>query len=140
NAGTGLWCDIGCQDVTFAGNRVHDNLDAGVLFEISDGATIRNNVLWNNGWGLDRNWVGGIVISTSADAEVSANTVAWNAAGIVVVEQVRGDSVPVHDVRIHDNSIIAADGTTGLSWQAPTLGRGLLATTADNRGARNRYW
>ena len=39
-AAVGLWCDIRCKDVTYSGNRVHDNLTQGILFEISDGARI----------------------------------------------------------------------------------------------------
>ena len=40
NAEPGLWCDVVCVDATITGHRIHANTRAGILFEISSGATI----------------------------------------------------------------------------------------------------
>jgi Right handed beta helix region len=109
NDGIGLWCDIGCLNVTFSNNRVHHNQWQGINFEISDSARIHGNVLWENGWGKPAwGWGAGIVISSSANAEVFNNTAAWNYAGITVLYQNRPSSPgpdPVGNY-VHDNNII----------------------------------
>src|SRR5262249_11433104 len=84
NNGPGLWCDINCQGVVFSNNRVHDNQGAGILFEISSGAKIYNNAIWNSGANAPA-----INISTSANAEVYSNVLAWNNLGIAVFSEDR---------------------------------------------------
>jgi parallel beta-helix repeat protein len=63
------------------------------MFEISDGATIKGNAVWENGWKDNRGWgwPAGILVSSAANATVSGNTVAWCAVGIALVSQSRGD-------------------------------------------------
>src|SRR5262249_36604775 len=56
NRGHGLWCDIDCQTVTFSDNRVHDNDNDGIKYEISRGARIYGNTVWNNGWAPPHGW------------------------------------------------------------------------------------
>ena len=55
NAGDGLWTDIDCIDVVYDGNRIENNLQAGISHEISFAATIKNNILKGNG-GKTFNW------------------------------------------------------------------------------------
>ena len=50
NASVGLWCDVGCTNVTIDGNTVIGNPYEGIRYEVSSGTTyIRNNVANDNG-------------------------------------------------------------------------------------------
>ncbi|HEV7666381.1 MAG TPA: right-handed parallel beta-helix repeat-containing protein, partial [Chloroflexota bacterium] len=139
NAAAGLWCDIACRNVTYVNNRVHHNLTQGILFEISDGASIVNNALWENGWGAaSAGWGAGIIVSTSSNVDVWGNVLAWNKDGIAVIEQARTDGLPVRNIGVHDNTILNTDGAMGLTWRSDT--RHLFDAAAANRGARNQYW
>lgn len=146
NDGPGLWCDIDCRDVAIVGNRVHHNRWAGIFFEISDGATIRGNAAWENGWGHAAwGWGAGILVSASRNAEVAENVVAWNADGISVVEQDRGREHVATGIRVHDNVVAAAAPTDAqhyyaLSWLSDIRPSRLLDEGSGNRGARNAYW
>jgi parallel beta-helix repeat protein len=147
NDGPGLWCDIDCHNVTFSGNRVHDNTKAGIFFEISDGAVVTGNVVWENGWGSRAwGWGAGILISSSANAEVRDNVVAWNADGISVLTQNRSDAPgPIVGNNVHDNTVVIAPTASDTSDKF-LLGflqdwSGVLFNPAsNNRGASNRYW
>ena len=147
NTGSGLWCDMRCHNVTYARNRVHHNSSAGIFFEISDGAIVADNVVWENGWshpGWGRG--AGILISSSANAEVRNNVVAWNADGISVLSQNRSDApAAIVGNDVHDNTVVLAPTV------ADTSEKFLLAFLQDwagvlfdpgsnNRGASNRYW
>lgn len=139
NAGPGLWSDVDSHDVTYAKNRVHDNRGAGIMFEISDGASIHDNAAWNNGWATPTwGWGAGILISTAANADVASNTLAWNAAGISVIEQRRSDAGATKNVSVHDNLVASTDGPPALSWLSEY--GALFDPSANNQGANNRYW
>ncbi len=148
NLGPGLWLDIHANNATITNNRVHHNRDVGILFEISDGARITDNVVWNNGQTSSRwGWGGGIVISSSANAEVARNTLAWNADGIVVISQPRDDAPAggVVGVYVHDNIILQQDDTRvpgerfALAFLQESHGQ-MFASGANNRGEANRFW
>ena len=147
NDGPGLWCDIDCRNVTFARNRVHHNTKVGIFFEISDGALVADNVVWENGWGSRAwGWGAGILISSSANVEVRNNLVAWNADGISVLTQSRTDAPgAIVGNYVHDNTIILAPTAADTSDKF-LLGflqdwAGVLFDAAsNNRGASNRYW
>jgi parallel beta-helix repeat protein len=143
NDGVGIWCDIDCRDFTASGNRVHGNSRAGIMFEISDGATVEDNVVWENGWGFPTwGWGAGILISSSSDAIVRGNLLAWNADGISVISQVRdrpgGDAV--RGVSVLDNTVVA-DAAAGfmLAWLQDWSGP-MYAAESDNVGTGNRFW
>ncbi len=148
NDGPGLWCDGDCQDVVFSNNRIHDNTQAGIQYEISRNARIFNNVVWGNGlaYGLNSNhwgWGAGILVQNSNGCQVFRNTLAWNINGITVLEQPRGPGYLVFNTSIHDNSIVSQDALTGgivyaLGWMAdhPTK---MFAPSQDNRAWSNRY-
>lgn len=148
NAAAGLWCDIACTDVTYSNNRVSHNLTQGILFEISTGATITDNAVWENGWGAPTwGWGGGIVVSTSANVVVANNLVAWNKAGISIVEQSRTDGVAVRNIDVHDNTILRNVDVSGdywsnlsLAWLNDTTVGALYDPAANNRGANNLFW
>ena len=151
NDAMGLWCDIGCTNVTFSNNRVHHNRWQGINFEISNGASIHDNVTWENGWGKPFwGWGAGIVISSSSNAEVFGNTAAWNYAGISVIWQDRPDS-PLRPVGnyVHDNLIVKKAAIRGssetywsnlsMAWLSDTPSA-LYEPTSNNRGVNNAVW
>jgi parallel beta-helix repeat protein len=71
NRGKGFWTDGDNVDVLYEGNRIEHNTDYGIFHEVSLAAVIRDNVVIGNGWH-------GILIDTSADAEVYGNTATGN--------------------------------------------------------------
>ena len=155
NRGPGLWCDVDCRSVEYIGNRIYANERAGILFEISDGAVISGNRIWENGWSKrEWGWGGGIVISSSRNVEVTRNTVAWNADGISVISQNRsgdyGESPTsnwnsVVNVSVHHNDIVLAPQPSdssaryALAW-LQDWGGVLFRTASNNHGSANRYW
>ena len=137
NAGPGLWCDIGCQTVTFSNNRVHDNQGAGILFEISSGAKIYNNAIWNCSPTAPA-----INISSSANAEVYANVLAWNNLGIAVFSEERANrpSQGTVNINVHDNTILN-NGQSALSLQWFQRGSGnLFDDGSKNTASTNAFW
>jgi parallel beta-helix repeat protein len=151
NDGTGLWLDIDVKNVIISNNRLHHNQHAGIYFEISDGAKIFGNKVWENGWSSPGwGWDAGIVIASSRHAEVHDNVVAWNGDGISVISQ-RRDNNPNHPWNhvignyVHDNDIIINDEDTrrgfllAMAWLQDWAGV-MFADTSNNRGAENTYW
>jgi hypothetical protein len=148
--GVGLWCDESCINVTYSANRVHDNYLAGIIFEISNGASIHDNVIWNNGWGpVGWVWGAGVLVSSSANAEIYNNTLAWNRAGISVVDQNRVKPAAPWGNNVHDNTMIRTQQTGVDFWANVTLawtsdnGNGpgsMFDPASNNRGANNAYW
>jgi parallel beta-helix repeat protein len=143
NYGPGIWCDINCRDVTIRGNRVHDNARAGIHVEISDGALVTDNVVWENGWAMPTwGWGAGILISTSRNVDVEDNVLAWNADGIVVVSQDRDDSPgPATGLRTERNVVASETGREvfGEAWLVD--GSAALTDPASgNGGIADRFW
>jgi Right handed beta helix region len=148
--GSGFWCDGGCHNVTFSANRPHDNPLGGIIFEISDGGVFHDNVAWNNGWGpVGWVWGAGIVVSSSANTDIFNNVMAWNAAGISIVDQDRPKPSPPFNHYVHDNTIIRTQLAESDYWANILLaftsdnGTGpgtLFDPESNNRGANNRYW
>jgi parallel beta-helix repeat protein len=141
NAGPGLWCDIYCRDIVVTDNRIHHNSHAGIFFEVSTGATIRGNRLWENGWGKAVwGWGAGILISSSGGADVSDNVVAWNYAGISVISQDRTDwNHSVTNNYVHDNTVIG-EYDRWLAFWAQDWDGIMFNAASNNRGSGNRYW
>ncbi|HEY7940841.1 MAG TPA: right-handed parallel beta-helix repeat-containing protein [Candidatus Limnocylindrales bacterium] len=141
NNGPGLWCDIHCHGWVVKGNRIYGNAYAGIMFEISDGATISGNVVWKNGWSKTAwGWGAGILISSSRNADVSGNTVAWNASGISVISQNRGDAPgPVTGDYVHGNTIVGQPGRFLLAW-LQDWGGVMYASSSGNHGAADHYY
>jgi parallel beta-helix repeat protein len=146
NGGPGLWCDIACSNVTYSNNRIHHNEQAGIFFEISTGATITGNSVWENGWSHESwGWGAGILVSSSGGANVYGNTVAWNADGIAVISQSRSDRAPTTNDSIHGNNVImramSSDSSDkfALGWLQDWSGALYTAGSA-NGGYANAYW
>ena len=112
NVGPGLWCDIECRNVTYEGNVVERNHDAGIFHEISFKATIRDNAVSHNGID-DRSWFWGadILIAASQDVQVYRNvvTVSPGGCGIVLIDQGRvrkdGEKYKTRNNMVHDNKM-----------------------------------
>ena len=143
NDGAGLWCDIDCTDVRYLNNRVSHNAGAGIFFEISDGATIEGNVVWENDWADPAwGWGAGILISSSTDVVVRDNVVAWNGDGISVISQRRDreDGDAVDGIDVSANTVAIGPGGGFLlawlqDWDGPMFEPG-----ADNVGSANGFW
>lgn len=145
NLGPGLWCDVDCRNTTFTSNRVHHNTHSGIFFEISDGATITGNSLWENGWGGSA-WAYGasIQISSSRNVVVRDNVVAWSSRGISVIAQDRGNwpaTAPgsYDHIVVEDNLVVSSTGTWIANWVDDRGGAPLFGATG-NGGRNNRYW
>lgn len=94
NRGPGLWCDTDNIRVLYDGNLIENNSGIGIFHEVSYDATIRNNVIRNNGQGWDV-WLWGaqILIAASPNVLVEGNqiTVAAGAGdGVTLIQQNRG--------------------------------------------------
>ena len=88
NAGPGVWCDIGCQNVTISNNHIHDNQGAwDILFEISDGGRI-----FAMRCGTPPRARPPSTCRSSTNVEVHDNVLAWNKLGIAVNSQDRSES------------------------------------------------
>lgn len=146
NNGPGIWIDVDGHDIEIRNNRVHDNARAGIIYELSFGGKIHGNVVYNNGRGFDAWGFGaGILIQNSSTTEVYDNVVAWNADGISVISQNRGESRwnNVTGNTVRDNTIILNhDGgwnTYALAWLEDWDGV-LSHASSNNRGFGNRFW
>jgi parallel beta-helix repeat protein len=167
NNGPGIWCDLNCFNMTFSNNNVHHNLGVGIMFEISDGAEIFGNTVWENGWGVNQTgWAynAGILIASSRNANVYDNLVAWNGDGITVISQCRAylddertcdvehEWNQVHGNEVHDNVIVLGEHTVGtensfaLGWLRDLRDEDgepylyMFEPEAGNTGYDNRYW
>lgn len=163
NYGSGLWCDVDCRNVLVENNLVERNSDAGIFYEISFDAIIRNNTVRLNGTGRGGQqgsfwvWGAGIQIAASEGVRVYGNTVtvAEGSSGIVIVDQGReridqprgtgaSGKLLYRTARntVHDNEIVY-QGDTGLSGGAsdvpasnPNFG---IIETGGNQFDRNTY-
>lgn len=120
NQGPGLWNDVESTDVTYEGNTVAGNTIAGIFFEISSDATISDNYVSDNGFGMDVwLWGSGILIAESSGVDVADNTVANNANAIGLIQQRRGKNsegqrLILHNISIDDNVVRLGTGSMGM--------------------------
>ena len=143
NGGPGLWCDFDCVNALFEQNTVDDNEHAGIVYEISFSAVIRNNVIRRNGFGVKEGPAqAGIFVAAAKDVSVYDNTLVDNASGIVAYQENRGTSAThrqryeIENLNVYNNSITMEVGINGLVQRVrdPTY-----YTSRNNRFARNRY-
>ena len=145
--GHGVWADIDNRGWVVRRARIRNVTHSGIFFEISEGATIEDCVIVNCGHGGSA-WAygAGIQVSSSKDASVRRNIIAWCSRGISVIAQERG-GYPVtspgdyRGIRVEDNVIVDQDGTWMHNWsedRGPSYDR--LFAGSGNGGARNLYW
>lgn len=118
NVGSGFWTDIDNIRTTYTNNVVTDNLDSGIMHEISYSAIIKGNTVSRNGFGSYA-WNAGILVVSSPNVEVAGNRVQSNANSLLVIQDGRGDGTTssygselatygpyeVDGLRIHHNRI-----------------------------------
>ena len=122
-----------------ANNRIHHNSFTGILFEISNGASIFGNAAWENGYSYPYYGGGaGITVESSGNADVHDNTVAWNATGICVISDDRG-SYPHVGNYVHNNTVVMGRESYGLGWFGDPSNI-QFQSTSNNRGANDVYW
>ncbi len=139
NRGPGIWFDEGATNATITRNKVHHNDREGIFFEVSSGAQIANNSVWNNGFGFATwGWGAGISASSSDGVTIAGNTVAWNARGISVISQARQLAPHQHNT-IRNNIVISSDANRVVGWY-DDHGGSLFDSANDNSGHDNRYW
>lgn len=146
NDGPGIWIDSNSLSITISNNLVHHNGRAGIFFEVSQGASIFGNKVWNNGMTHTGSHTAnsGIFISSASNADVHDNILAWNGAGINVQSDDRTIFNPVNGFgnNIHNNVIVMVDSAIlfsyGLGWLDFWNGT-LTAPASNNTGALNRY-
>ena len=142
NYGPGIWFDGYNNGNLIEGNRVVHNQDAGIFYEISYNAVIRNNTVTSNG-GNGSIARAGILVSASSGVEVYGNTLSDNSNGVIGLQANRGtapaqyDAGPllVQNLYVHDNQISMNRGLTGLVDQ---VGDGGIFTR-NNRFVHNTY-
>jgi hypothetical protein len=92
-------------------------------------------------WNTGRSW-SGIFISSSANARVHDNVLAWNPVGIAVWSIDRADRVPSGTVgdQVWSNTILVqSSDAVVLDWTQHGAGR-LFDAAAQNGSWSNRYW
>ncbi|MEO6858662.1 MAG: right-handed parallel beta-helix repeat-containing protein [Solirubrobacteraceae bacterium] len=114
----GIWFDINASNNEIDHNRVANNADGGIFYEISQNATIHDNTVTGNGAGAcGWLWGAGIGVASSFNVQVYSNTLSGNCNGIDGTQQNRTDSAPpahlLMNLSIHNNSI-AGSGQTGV--------------------------
>jgi len=155
NKGPGLWADIANRDFLFENNLVEDQLQDGIVIEISYGGIIRNNVCRRNGLGDTRRfswpWGAGIGIHASGGAgiEVYGNQLEGNAYGVSLIQQPRGTNhsdpggvdpeMYVQNINVHDNRITLMTGSLGASQGVDDSGTNGLYNGRNIVFARNGY-
>jgi parallel beta-helix repeat protein len=131
NHGSGLWCDVNCRNMLVEENIVDRNADAGIFYELSEGAVIRNNIARWNGTGSGGQqgsawfWGAGIQIAASRNVQVYGNkvTVAQGGTGIILIDQARkrpGPSGALYQTvgNIVKNNEVIYEGKGGVSGGA----------------------
>ena len=115
----GVWLDINSANNEIDHNRVINNGDGGIFYEISQDASIHNNDVEGNGArACSWLWGAGIGIASSFNIQIYGNTLRGNCNGITGTQQNRPDSTPpahlLENLSINGNSV-AAPGKTGVA-------------------------
>jgi parallel beta-helix repeat protein len=149
NNGSGFWADTDNINVLIANNQIRNNAAEGIEYEASFAATIRDNTITGNGFGIVADgaqdiWFNGagITITESPDVQVYGNTVQDNHRGIgAVQQQLRtsplGLGVPqVKNLDVHDNTIRTQNKAAGL---IEVVYDSSYYTSKNNRFQHNTY-
>jgi len=147
NGGPGLWTDLENVNTLYDHNHTQSNRSAGILHEVSYGATIRDNLIENDGfsdYGKSTPWYGaGIVIAGSSDVEVGGNTVRNCMNGIIGTQPRRepsrqGTPYQLRNLNVHDNTIVQNVGTAAGIVRAGAMGDDVFDSW-NNRFINNHF-
>jgi len=142
----GLWCDVGCSDITFGNNLVTNNPGAGILYEISCFGAFTNNISTGNGFGsAGWYWGGGIQISASHDVVITGSTLIDNFNGITGVNQNRGAQSPCGDtiisnMRVENNSTTTSARSNSAAALVTDAGFDEIFSAANNNHYENNTY
>lgn len=119
NRGSGLWGDEGAYDAQFTRNVVFENAQQGIFYEISQRATITNNLVGHNGERFPWLYGGQIMVSTSSDVTVAGNRVEvaadkGNAITIVWQDRQKGTESVRNTIRDNDVTFLGRSGVAGM--------------------------
>lgn len=121
----GVWFDINSgiagANAVF-GNTITNNAHEGIFYEISQSASIHDNVISGNGFqtnGVNTCawlWGGGITLASSFNVQVYHNTLTNNCNGLTGTQQTRTDSTPPAHLLQNDsfsNNTVNGSGKSG---------------------------
>ncbi len=118
NFGPGLNFDANCSNALIESNRTGNNQEAGILYEISYNATIRNNYISQDGYNVfgtstGMSWGAGILITNSSGVQVYGNTVKNCMNGIGGLNYARGNNPSgqpylLQNLSVHNNAVTQA--------------------------------
>jgi parallel beta-helix repeat protein len=143
NFAKGIWIDHCRSGNLVTGNTATDNVDDGILVEVSAQTRVTGNTVERNaiGKGFPS---GGIKVTSSRDVEIDNNIVRDNARGIMGNQSVTMSPLPgetgtvrLENLNVHHNTIRMLVGITGL---ASTAGNPETFTTWNNRFSDNTYF
>ena len=164
NLNHGIWLDDNGNDAIIQNNDVENNFSSGILFEVSNGAKILDNLVIGNGLGdsTARGHVGcksigcsgGIMVNTSPNVEIARNTIRGNSNPIALLQTSRSPRTSeiiisnMANINVHDNIITAGAGVTGVKNQGPSgydvYTKNIVFTankyTLPSSGAASFYW
>jgi len=144
NYGAGLHSDTYSTNGLYEYNYTSGNQVAGILYEISSYAVIRNNTIVNDGYDFQGSgpwWGAGIYNLNSSNVEVYSNTVTNCMHGITGANSLRVDVngiiFQVQNYSVHDNVVTQQ---TGVAVGILTLVSGdLIYTSWGNSFKNNSY-
>jgi parallel beta-helix repeat protein len=93
----GVWYDVSADNNEIDHNRVDNNADGGIFYEISFNASIHDNEVSGNGFQANGNgcvwlWGAGIGIASSGGVKIYNNVLTNNCNGVGETQQNRGNS------------------------------------------------
>jgi hypothetical protein len=141
NDGNGLWTDWGNQFVTYSGNDIEHNTEAGIFHEASYDAVIANNQLVGNGTNGGSGTLAnpGILMNDSQNVEMYGNYLSGNHNGIGMTQTDRGSTslgpLVTQNVYVHDNTLVGTGRTGLVQW----VSDGSYYTSKNNRFLHNSY-
>ena len=119
NGGPGFWNDLNTAGITYNENATSNNIEAGILSEISSNVTITGNYIANDAFNPSRSgiwWGGGILIVDSNTVSVTSNTLVNCMNGIVGIISSHGDAANgqpyvLENLSVQGNTITQTSGT-----------------------------
>ncbi len=137
----GVWYDISADNNEIDHNRVDNNSDGGIFYEISFNASIHDNEASGNGAGACAwLWGAGIGIASSGGVQIYNNTLTNNCNAIAETQQSRGASgitgglIPVGTPYLLENVSVTGNRVSGNGRTGAVQDNGSVLST------RNLTW